>query len=175
MEGYLFPDTYHIGSRTTEEEIIKMMLKRFNDELVKLDYVEKITLPGLSLHNAVTLASLVEREAREDSERPVIAGVIMNRLNRGMKLQIDATVLYALGGHKEKVYYKDLEVDSPYNTYLYYGLPPGPIAFPGEASLKAAIEPAITDYLYYVAKPDGSHAFARTLAEHNNNKAKYTR
>ncbi len=173
LEGYLFPDTYHIGSKTTEEEIVNMMLQRFAAELVKLNYLEKIRPLGLTLHEAVTLASMVEREARVDSERPVIAGVMMNRLHKGMKLQIDATVLYALGGHREKIYYKDLEVDSPYNTYRYYGLPPGPIAFPGEASLKAVINPTITDYLYYVAKPDGSHAFARTLAEHNANKAKY--
>lgn len=173
LEGYLFPDTYHISSKTTEEEIIDFMLQRFNEELVKLNYPAKTKEMGLTLHGAVTIASMVEREARVDAERPLIAGVIMNRLGRNMPLQIDATVQYALGGHREKIYYKDLEVDSPYNTYRYPGLPPGPIASPGGASLQAVIKPAKTDYLYYVAKPDGSHAFSKTLAEHNANKAKY--
>lgn len=173
LEGYLFPDTYHVGSATSEEEIVNIMLKRFDDELVKLDYPEKARQTGFTLHQAVTIASMIEREARVDAERPLIAGVIMNRLRRDMLLQIDATVEYALGGHREKIYYKDLEIDSPYNTYRYPGLPPGPIAFPGEASLKAVINPAKTDYLYYVARPDGSHAFSKTLAEHNANKAKY--
>ncbi|GBF34243.1 hypothetical protein DCCM_3355 [Desulfocucumis palustris] len=173
LEGYLFPDTYHIGSETTEKEIIEMMLKRFNDELVKINFSEHTALLGLSLHQGVTLASMVEREARVDRERPLIAGVMLNRLHRGMKLQIDATVEYALGGHRDKIYYKDLETDSPYNTYKYYGLPPGPISFPGEASLLAAVHPETTDYLYYVARPDGTHVFSKTLAEHNANKAKY--
>ncbi len=173
LEGYLFPDTYHIGSRTTEKEIIEMMLKRFKDELLKINFTEKTSRLGLSIHEAVTLASMVEREARVDSERPLIAGVMLNRLQRGMMLQIDATVEYALGGHRDKIYYKDLETDSPYNTYKNNGLPPGPISFPGGASLKAVANPVTTDYLYYVAKPDGTHAFAKTLSEHNANKAKY--
>lgn len=173
LEGYLFPDTYYIGSKTTEEEIINFMLQRFNKELVKLNYLEKVREIGLTLNQAVTIASMVEREARVDAERPLIAGVIMNRLGRNMPLQIDATVQYALGGHREKIYYKDLEVNSPYNTYRHPGLPPGPIASPGEASLQAVIKPARTDYLYYVAKPDGTHAFSKTLDEHNVNKAKY--
>ncbi|MFZ5591348.1 MAG: endolytic transglycosylase MltG, partial [Bacillota bacterium] len=111
--------------------------------------------------------------ARLDSERPLIAGVIYNRLQKGMPLQVDATVLYALGRHKEKVYYKDLTVDSPYNTYRHKGLPPGPIAMPGRASLLAAAQPASTPYLYYVARPDGSHAFAADLTTHERNKRMY--
>jgi UPF0755 protein len=173
LEGYLFPDTYHIGSRTGEEQIIGMMLDRFESEMIKLDYERKAGRKGLSLHQAVTIASMVEGEAAVDEERPLIAGVIFNRLRLGMPLQIDATVEYALGGQRTKIYYKDLEVDSPYNTYRITGLPPGPINSPGRASLLAVIEPARTDYLYYVAKPDGSHAFSSSLSEHNNNKRKY--
>jgi UPF0755 protein len=116
---------------------------------------------------------MVEREARVESERPRIAGVIFNRLKLGMPLQIDATVQYALGKPKEKLFYRDLEVDSPYNTYKVNGLPPGPIANPGWPSLKAVIEPERNDFLYYVARPDGTHAFARTLSEHNRNVQKY--
>lgn len=175
LEGYLFPDTYHIGSNTPERAIIDMMLKRFDVQLKNMDYLNKVQKHGLTLHKAVTMASLIEREAKVDSERPLIAGVIYNRLRLGMPLQIDATVEYALGSHRSKIYYKDLEIDSPYNTYKIKGLPPGPIASPGEASLLAVVNPARTDYLYYVAKSDGSHAFARTLSEHNANKAKYLR
>ncbi|MFZ5633065.1 MAG: endolytic transglycosylase MltG [Bacillota bacterium] len=173
LEGYLFPDTYHAGSRTGEEQIINIMLDRFEAEIKKLDYEKKARKMNLTLHEAVTIASMIEGEAAVDQERPLIAGVIYNRLRLGMPLQIDATVKYALGGQKKKIYYKDLEVDSPYNTYRVTGLPPGPINSPGRASLLAAVEPADTDYLYYVAKPDGTHAFSSSLAEHNINKKKY--
>ena len=127
---------------------------------------QEISAGGHSLHEIVTLASLIEREARIPTDRPRIAGVLENRLKKGMKLEIDATVLYALGYHKDRVYYKDLEVDSPYNTYRNVGLPPGPIASPGLASLDAALHPEANDYLYYVAQPNGAHLFARTGAEH---------
>ncbi len=173
LEGYLFPDTYHVGPNTTEGEIIKMMLDRFQLELNSLDYLDLVKKADLTLHQALTIASLVEGEAAVDEERPLISGVIHNRLRIGMPLQIDATVIYALGEHKSKVYYKDLEVESPYNTYKVLGLPPGPINSPGRSSLMAAVQPADTSYLYYVAKKDGSHAFADTLEEHNNNIAKY--
>lgn len=173
LEGYLFPDTYHAGYKTGEDQIIAMMLDRFGEEIKSLDYEKKASDLNLTLHQAVTIASMVEGEAAVDQERPIIAGVIYNRLRLGMPLQIDATVKYALGGQKKKIYYKDLEVDSPYNTYRAAGLPPGPIDSPGRASLLAALNPARTDYLYYVARPDGTHAFASNLAEHNNNKAKY--
>ncbi len=173
LEGYLFPDTYTVRRDTDVVEIINIMLQRFDEKLAEMDYMARLESKGLSLHEAVTIASMVEREARVESERPLIAGVIFNRLNKGMPLQIDATVLYALGDHKPVVYYSDLEIDSPYNTYLYGGLPPGPIASPGEACLEAVVEPTKTDYLYYCAKPDGSHAFAYTLAEHEANVRKY--
>ncbi|MCL6560361.1 MAG: endolytic transglycosylase MltG [Firmicutes bacterium] len=173
LEGYLFPDTYQVTRGSDERTVIDLMLRRFEREIKELNYTEQAGRAGLSLHQAVTIASMVEREARIDDERPVIAGVILNRLEKSMLLQIDATVQYALGAQKPKLYYKDLEINSPYNTYKLNGLPPGPIAMPGKSSLLAAVNPAKTGYLYYVARPDGSHAFAETLAEHNTNKEKY--
>ncbi|WP_027365588.1 endolytic transglycosylase MltG [Desulfotruncus alcoholivorax] len=173
LEGYLFPDTYFLGPGSGPDKIVEMMLQNFEQVMERNDYINKARAKGLSLNEAVTVASMVEREARVESERPRIAGVIYNRLKAGMPLQIDATVQYALGKQKEKLLYSDLEINSPYNTYKIYGLPPGPIANPGWPSLKAAIEPEKNDYLYYCAKPDGSHAFARTLAEHNKNVQKY--
>lgn len=173
LEGYLFPDTYKITKQSTEKDIIHMMLERFAGELERLDFAEKAEKLNLTVHEAVTIASMIEKEAIFDKERPIISGVIQNRLRKGMPLQIDATVLYALGEHKEVVLYEDLEVESKYNTYKVKSLPPGPIACPGSSSLKAAVEPAQTDYLYYVAKPDGTHAFSKTLTQHNRNVAKY--
>lgn len=173
LEGYLFPDTYQVTRGSAEGIIIEMMLKRFEQEIRELELQARAERAGLTLHEAVTIASLVEREARVDEERPLIAGVIYNRLKNSMPLQIDATVQYALGATKPKIYYKDLEIDSPYNTYRVKGLPPGPIAMPGRSSLLAAVNPARTGYLYYVARPDGTHAFAATLAEHNANKERY--
>lgn len=173
FEGYLFPDTYQVFSDASVHEVIEVMLRRFAAVSRELDLSSGAAKQGLTLHQAVTLASLVEREAKRSEERALIAGVLYNRLRKGMPLQVDATVQYALGQHRERILYQDLTVDSPYNTYLVTGLPPGPIAAPGRASLLAVIRPVETDYLYYVAKPDGSHAFSRTLAEHNANKRRY--
>jgi len=119
-----------------------------------------------SLHQVVTLASLVEGEAKLDSERALIAGVLKNRLERGMHLECDATVQYALGKHRRRLTYSDLQIDSPYNTYRYAGLPPGPISNPGLDCLRAALKPARTEYLFYVARGDGGHIFSRTYQEH---------
>jgi len=165
LEGYLFPETYDFCCNLDPAPLITRMVaelqKRFYDP-----HREEIEARGMSLHEIITLASLVEREARVDSERPLIAGVIQNRLDRGMKLQIDATVQYALPEHKERLLFKDLEIDSPYNTYLHAGLPPGPIASPGMASLLAALRPAETDAYFYVARPDGSHIFTPNYQQH---------
>lgn len=169
LEGYLFPDTYHVGPDTGPEKIIAMMLERFNRVIEENDYIQQAADRGLTLHEAVTIAAMVEREAQVADERARIAGVIFNRLEMGMPLQIDATIQYVLDEPREVLLYRDLEVDSPYNTYKHAGLPPGPIACPGWPSMQAVIEPEETDYLYYVAKPDGSHAFSRTLREHNEN------
>ncbi|HBC91534.1 MAG TPA: endolytic transglycosylase MltG [Pelotomaculum sp.] len=175
LEGYLFPDTYYFSIGDSESAIVATMLNRFQREMEELGFAALAEKNGMTLHQAVTIASLVEREAMADEERPLITGVIYNRLKISMPLQIDATIQYALGENKPVIYYKDLEVDSPYNTYKHYGLPPGPIAMPGRPSLLAAVHPADTDYLYYVAKPDGYHAFATTLAQHNVNKEMYQR
>ncbi|RJX21316.1 MAG: endolytic transglycosylase MltG [Ammonifex sp.] len=173
LEGYLFPDTYKVFSGISSHRVIQIMLQRFAEVSQEIDLAAGAARQGLTMHQAVTLASLVEREAQRSDERALIAGVLYNRLRRGMPLQVDATVEYALGGHRERILYRDLEVDSPYNTYRITGLPPGPIAAPGRASLIAVVNPENTDYLYYVAKNDGSHAFARTLDDHNANKRRY--
>ncbi len=164
LEGYLFPDTYRIPRHLPERKIIALFLDRFAQ--VVLPRWNARTDSGTTLHEMVTIASLVEREAKVPTERPVIAGVLYNRLRRGWRLEVDATVLYALGRHKATVTYEDLKVDSPYNTYLHAGLPPGPIASPGLKAIEAALAPAQTDYLFYVARPDGSHEFSRTFADH---------
>ena len=173
MEGYLFPDTYYFGRELSPHSVVDLMLRRFAEKMQTLNYKQRAQKEGLTLHQALTIASMVEKEAKSAKERPIIAGVIENRLRRNMPLQVDATIQFALGRQEPKLYYKDLEIKSPYNTYRNTGLPPGPIASPGEASLLAAVSPVKTDYLYYVAKPDGTHAFAKTLQEHTANMNKY--
>ncbi|MCC6727811.1 MAG: endolytic transglycosylase MltG [Chthonomonadales bacterium] len=165
LEGYLFPDTYRLAPRAGAAAALQAMVDTFAARFYE-PHAAEIARSGHSLHEVVTIASLVEREARVDADRPQIAGVIENRLARGMRLEIDASVLYALGQHKSRVLFSDLEVASPYNTYRRAGLPPGPIASPGLASLVAALRPARSDRLFYVANPDGTHTFTRTLAEH---------
>jgi UPF0755 protein len=165
VEGYLFPDTYDF-TRGLDEAAV---LGRFLDHLdAKLDPALRTAAAarGWSLHDLLTVASMIEREAQVPDERPVVAGVIVNRLARGMRLEIDATVLYALGSHKAALALRDLDVDSPYNTYRRAGLPPGPIANPGLAAITAAAHPAEVPYLYYVLRPDGRHHFSRTYEEH---------
>jgi UPF0755 protein len=174
LEGYLFPDTYRVTRGLDEEALVAMMLDRF-DAAVGAGERDAARAHGLTLHQLLTVASMIERETRVAGERPLVASVIYNRLARGMRLEIDATVLYALGRHKEHLTLADLEVDSPYNTYRYPGLPPGPIANPGLAAIAAAAAPAETPYLYYVLKPDGSHHFSRTLEEHRAAVRRYRR
>ncbi len=167
LEGYLFPDTYRVDSGEGEEEIIEQMVRRFEEVVWKGLFAESPEHEGRSLRDILTLASMVEWEAQLDEERPTIAGVLLNRLNRGQKLECDATVQYALGeGRKTRLMYDDLLIESDYNTYQHAGLPPGPICNPGEASIRAAMEAAKVPYLYYVARPDGSHVFSKTFAEH---------
>lgn len=171
LEGYLFPDTYRFPRGTPERDILRAMLARFAAELTPAVRARLDEL-GWTLDQAVTLASIIEREARVAEERPVISGVYHNRLRIGMKLDADPTVLYALGNPDRPLLFADLEVESPYNTYRNAGLPPGPIANPGAASLQAALYPADVPYLYFVAREDGTHVFARTYREHLNNLAK---
>ncbi|MGE5543331.1 MAG: endolytic transglycosylase MltG [Bacillota bacterium] len=165
LEGFLYPDTYRIRRDTSIDQIIDMMLKRFS-EVWEKEFAALARQKGVSVYQVVTVASMIEKEALFDSERPRIAGVIYNRLQDGMPLQVDATVLYSLGHHKDQVTLRDLEVDSPYNTYRNTGLPPGPIASPGLTSISAALQPEEHDYYYYVATSDGHHVFSRTYAEH---------
>jgi len=172
LEGYLFPDTYLVPKAATTAEIAKMFTDQFVAELPP-DSRSQARRLGFSIPQIVTLASLVEREAKADDERPLMAGVYYNRLRRGMALEVDATIEYTFAHHKDVITYADIARDSPYNTYEHAGLPPTPIANPGRASLWAAFHPRASDYLYYVAMGNGHHAFSRTLAEHNANVARY--
>ncbi len=165
LEGYVYPDTYAFPVGTSAREAVLEMVKRFEREW-KPAWNARLDSIGLDRNKVVTLASIIEREARRPEERPVIAAVYLNRIRIGMLLQADPTVQFALGRHTPRVLFKDLETDSPYNTYKYPGLPPGPIASPGNPSLVAALNPANVDYLYFVAAPDGHHEFRRTLIEH---------
>lgn len=173
LEGFLFPSTYEFTRHTTCDQMVRRMVQNFRAVWEALSEPVPATYPGgLTLPQVVTLASLVERETPNPAERPLVAGVFYNRLDRGYPLQCDPTVQYALkmeGRTVRDVRPEDLRVDSPYNTYRHRGLPPGPIANPGEASLRAALAPAQTDYLYFVANDQGGHFFARTLAEHDRN------
>ncbi|HEY9856564.1 MAG TPA: endolytic transglycosylase MltG [Stenomitos sp.] len=167
LEGFLFPDTYLFsGGQLDESMLIDRMLGRF-EAVVGHEYGQTPS-PLMPLYQAVTMASIIELEAVRPEERPLISGVFQNRLRIGMRLGSDPTVEYALGRHQgEKgLSFKDVRVDSPYNTYRYAGLPPGPIGNPGLASFKAALHPETTDYLYFVARGDGTHAFTRTYADH---------
>jgi UPF0755 protein len=167
LEGYLFPDTYRVDVGESAQMIIQQMLRRFESVIWRGLFHGNPTYQGRSIGDIIILASLVEGEAKHEQERPVIAGVLMNRLNQGIKLECDATVQYALGdGRKSRLLNEDLTVPSEYNTYQHEGLPPGPICNPGEASIRAAMEPARVPYMYYVARPDGSHVFSVTFAQH---------
>jgi UPF0755 protein len=165
LEGYLFPDTYAFPDGMKARPAVLEMVKRFEREW-KPEWSQRLAAIGLTRNQAVTLASIVEREAKVPAERPVIAAVYLNRLKLNMLLQADPTVQYARGKHTPRLLLKDLEIDSPYNTYKYPGLPPGPIASPGGASLAATLNPANVPFLYFVAAPDGHHEFRKTLAEH---------
>ena len=173
LEGYLFPETYEMVKDSTEEDIIKRMTAELDRKLSTLpdDWQEALEETGLTMHEMLTIASLVEREVVVDEERPLVASVIFNRIKKGMPLQIDATIQYLLDKPKERLLNADLEVDSPYNTYKVNGLPPGPIASPSLDSIKAVLYPAESEYFFYVTKKDGSntHLFAKTYNEHLRN------
>lgn len=172
LEGYLFPATYSFHEKNPKiEEIIEAMLDK-TSEILK-HYQKDMKEQQFTTHKLLTMASLIEEEATQKTDREMIASVFYNRLEIGMPLQTDPTVLYALGKHKDRVVYKDLEVASPYNTYNHNGLPPGPIANAGEMSISAALHPAKTDYFYFLATPSGKVIYTKTLEEHNEQKAKY--
>jgi UPF0755 protein len=175
LEGYLFPETYALPRHATAEQLVARMVASFTKALTP-DIVDAAAARGLTVRQLVTLASIVEKETGNPDERPLVGAVYSNRLRIGMGLQCDPTVIYALeraGRYNGNLTREDLQFDSPYNTYRYAGLPPGPIASPGRASLRAAAEPAAVPYLYFVSKNDGSHAFAETLEQHNRNVQQY--
>jgi len=177
LEGYLFPDTYNFDLASGEEGILKIMLSNFNRKF-KPEYYTRAKKLGMTVHQVITLASIIEREAKLAEERSIISGVFHNRLKKKMKLESCATIQYILfmekGIIKETLTEEDLKIDNIYNTYKYSGLPPGPICNPGEDSIKAALYPDDeNEYLYFVAKGDGSHVFSKTLKEHNEAKKKY--
>ena len=166
LEGYLYPATYQFSVRDSAREILGRMIARFYvawDLALERRAVEL----GLSLHEVVTLASIIEKETGQAAERPLIAAVIHNRLSRGIRLQCDPTVIYGIKNFDGNLTRHHLQTPTPYNTYVIHGLPPGPIANPGLAALRAALYPANTDYLYFVARGDGTHHFSVSLAEHN--------
>jgi UPF0755 protein len=176
LEGLLFPDTYLITEKEDERAILDRLLRRFDQVAAEVGLAERAPARRLDPYQAVVAASLVESEAKVSEDRRLIAAVIENRLEKGMRLQIDATVLYALGRHKSRVLFADLEVDSPYNTYKVDGLPPTPIEAPGRAALSAVLDPAAVDYLYYVLfERNGKHAFATTAGEFERLKAEARR
>jgi UPF0755 protein len=172
LEGYLFPDTYHFARKATPAQICAAMVRRFRA------VAGQMGLKG-NVHRLVTMASLIERETAVDAERPLVASVFANRLEKKMPLMTDPSVIYGLeleGRWRGAIYASDLKLDTPYNTYLHAGLPPGPVANPGAHSLRAAMAPAQTNYLYFVAagaNPQGHSVFAATLEEHNHNVAGY--
>jgi len=175
LEGYLFPETYALPRHTDAAKLTRLMVARF-EKVLTPELRQAAVARKLTVRQAVTLASIVEKETAKADERPLVAAVYTTRLRVGMPLQCDPTVIYGLvkaGRYDGNIHKDDLSFDSPYNTYRYPGLPPGPIASPGRASIEAAVHPADADFVYFVSRNDGSHEFARTLEEHNRNVQKY--
>ena len=167
LEGYLFPETYEVRKEASEEEIIDKMLSQFAKEWLP-DWDKQLAKKGLSLHELITLASIVEREVVVDAERPIVAGIFYNRLENSWLLQSCATVQFVLGKQRDTITFADLEIDNPYNTYVYAGLPPGPIGAPGRISIEAVVNPDENNYFFFVTKKDnsGEHFFSKTYEEH---------
>ena len=165
VEGYLFPTTYLVPPRIGARDLVRAMVREFQGQWDS-SWTRTLDSAHLSRQAVVTVASIVEAEVRYDPDRPYVAAVYLNRLRRGMKLEADPTVIYAYGRRLKRVFEKNLLIRSPYNTYLHAGLPPGPIAQPGHASLGATVHPADVPYIYFVAQPDGKHIFSVTYAEH---------
>ena len=172
LEGYLLPETYRIPFDMTQRDFVRLlatsMLDVFTDE-----HRRRMSATGRDMHDILTMASLVEGETRLDRERPRVAGVYYNRLRRGMLLQADPTIQYIIPDGPRRLLYRDLSINSPYNTYMYPGLPPGPVNNPGKASILAALYPEAHDYYYFVADGKGGHRFSRTIEEHNRAVAAY--
>ncbi len=173
LEGYLFPDTYRFARGLAADAVVDAMVGRFREVTEPL--AAEAASRGFDLRRWVTLASIVEKETGQESERPLVAAVFLNRLERGMRLESDPTVIYGIPDFDGDLRRRDLSRDTPYNTYTRRGLPPGPIANPGRESLVAVLRPARVPYLYFVSRNDGTHAFAETLAEHTRNVDRYQR
>jgi UPF0755 protein len=173
LEGYLFPETYHFSKHTSEKKVVSVMLETFKKRLTNHNILDQIQRSKLSLHEVITLASLIEKETGQTEERKHISSVFHNRLKKNMRLQTDPTVIYAIKNFDGNIRKKDLSINSPYNTYRHKGLPPGPIASPGLQSIIAALNPIKTNHLYFVSRKDGSHHFSPNLKEHNQAVKKY--
>ena len=173
LEGYLFPETYHFTKFTPADKIVRTMVDTFEQRVMQAELLEEVKQSGLSLHEVITLASVIEKETGMDSERNRISSVFHNRLKLNMKLQTDPSVIYAIENFDGNIRKKDLFIDSPYNTYKYPGLPPGPIANPGIKSIQAALRPETTEFLFFVSRQDGSHQFSTNLSDHNRAVSKY--
>lgn len=171
-EGYLFPDTYYFPKDVSTEKILSTMIQRFR-QVFTPEMAQQAEKAGLSIHQAVTLASIIEKETGSDSERPIVSSVFHNRLKRHMRLESDPTVIYGLDHFDGNITRRNLTTPTPYNTYTRQGLPPGPIASPGAKSLLAAVYPAQSDYLYFVSRQDKTHQFSRTWEEHQQAVSRY--
>jgi len=172
LEGYIFPDTYYVNIKATANDIVESSLKELQSKITN-QMIDDIKKQDKTVFEIITMASVIEKEVRTLEDKKIVSGILNKRLDIGMPLQVDATVLYAMNQTKEKIYIKDTKIDSPYNTYKYRGLPLGPISNPGIDSINAAIYPTTTNYLYYLSAKDGKTIFSKTLEEHNFNKAKY--
>jgi len=173
LEGYIFPDTYRLSKNTHAKELIKRMTETFFKKASKPEYKERAKILGFDFNEIVTLASIIEKETGQAAERKKISSVFHNRLKKKMRLQSDPTVIYAIPNFDGNIHKKDLSIKSPYNTYKVKGLPPGPIANPGHASIIAALYPETTKHLYFVSRQDGSHQFSNNLKDHNSAVRKY--
>jgi UPF0755 protein len=171
LEGYLFPDTYYFPVGVSGEEVVKTMRENFEKKISP--YKEEIERSGKTLQEIITMASLIEKEVKEKEDKEIVSGILWKRLKTGIPLQVDATITYLTGKKTTKITLEDLQIDSPYNTYKYKGLPPGPICNPGLESILAALYPKESEYWYYLSTPEGKTIFSKTLKEHNLVKAKY--
>lgn len=174
LEGYLFPDTYFVKRTATCQEIVKMFLENFSKKLTP-DLQEEIKKQKKTIFEIVTMASLLEKEVKTKEDKEIVAGILWKRQKAGIPLQVDATISYITGRKTTKITFEELQIDSPYNTYKYLGLPLGPISNPGIESILAAIYPKQSNYWYYLSTPEGETIFSKTLFQHNKNKAKYLR
>ena len=171
-EGYLFPDTYYFYKNSSAQDVIKKMYDNLQSKLTN-EIKEEMKTQDRSIDEILTMASILEKEVKSDEDRAIVSGIFWQRIADGMPLQADITIAYILGVDKSQYSYEETRIDSPYNTYLYRGLPPTPINNPGLSAIKAAIYPKFTDYVYFLSAPDGTTIYAKTLDEHNANKAKY--